>query len=241
MRRDEADADGMSAILSEVWGREDDGRKATRGLAVGFGYRKRFVMSLFKKFESKPDLGPATALKSSVRRVIRQKLTDQYPELAKDEGALLEAAWPNKASVTTVKFAREHVQMLIADKQVLFFQHYDDCPRHASIGTSRPRSHQIRTVRCQRHVARSHERRRQAARSIKGRDTAQKGTVRGDQSAWKRRDPRCGRHANGHGRRAKDGQGHCDRKHPFSWSMLTISYLLVVCYDLWLTLAKGGI
>ncbi|CBQ67391.1 related to TMA20-Protein putative involved in cytoplasmic ribosome function [Sporisorium reilianum SRZ2] len=83
-------------------------------------------MSLFKKFEPKPDLGPATALKSSVRRVIRQKLTDQYPELAKDEGALLEAAWPNKASVTTVKFAREHVQMLIADKQVLFFQHYDD-------------------------------------------------------------------------------------------------------------------
>lgn len=83
-------------------------------------------MSLFKKFEPKPDLGPATALKSSVRRVIRQKLTDQYPALAKDEGALLEAAWPNKASVTTVKFAREHVQMFIAEKQVLFFQHYDD-------------------------------------------------------------------------------------------------------------------
>lgn len=83
-------------------------------------------MSLFKKFEPKPDLGPATALKSSVRRVIRQKLTDQYPALAKDEGALLEAAWPNKASVTTVKFPREHVQMLISDKQVLFFQHYDD-------------------------------------------------------------------------------------------------------------------
>uniref|UniRef100_V5EGI4 Translation machinery-associated protein 20 n=1 Tax=Kalmanozyma brasiliensis (strain GHG001) TaxID=1365824 RepID=V5EGI4_KALBG len=83
-------------------------------------------MSLFKKFEPKPDLSPATALKSSVRRVIRQKLTEQYPALAQDEGALLEAAWPNKASVTTVKFAREHVQMLIADKQVLFFQHYDD-------------------------------------------------------------------------------------------------------------------
>lgn len=84
------------------------------------------AMSLFKKFEPKPDLGPATALKSSVRRVIRGKLTEQYPALAKDDGALLEAAWPNKASVTTVKFAREHVQMLIADKQVLFFQHYDD-------------------------------------------------------------------------------------------------------------------
>ncbi|GAK62658.1 translation machinery-associated protein 20 [Moesziomyces antarcticus] len=83
-------------------------------------------MSLFKKFEPKPDLGPATALKSSVRRVIRQKLCEQYPVLAEDEGALLEAAWPNKASVTTVKFAREHVQMLISDKQVLFFQHYDD-------------------------------------------------------------------------------------------------------------------
>ncbi|GAC93973.1 translation machinery-associated protein [Pseudozyma hubeiensis SY62] len=83
-------------------------------------------MSLFKKFEPKPDLGPATALKSSVRRVIRQKLTEQYPALAKDEGALLEAAWPNKASVTTMKFAREHVQMFIAEKQVLFFQHYDD-------------------------------------------------------------------------------------------------------------------
>ncbi|SAM73277.1 related to TMA20-Protein putative involved in cytoplasmic ribosome function [Ustilago bromivora] len=83
-------------------------------------------MSLFKKFEPKSDLGPATALKSSVRRVIRQKLTDQYPALAKDEGALLEAAWPNKASVITVKFAREHIQMLISEKQVLFFQHYDD-------------------------------------------------------------------------------------------------------------------
>ncbi|ETS63275.1 hypothetical protein PaG_01551 [Moesziomyces aphidis] len=83
-------------------------------------------MSLFKKFEPKPDLGPATALKSSVRRVIRQKLCEQYPVLAEEEGALLEAAWPNKASVTTVKFAREHVQMLISDKQVLFFQHYDD-------------------------------------------------------------------------------------------------------------------
>ncbi len=79
-----------------------------------------------QEVRAETDLGPATALKSSVRRVIRQKLTDQYPALAADEGALLEAAWPNKASVTTMKFAREHVQMFIADKQVLFFQHYDD-------------------------------------------------------------------------------------------------------------------
>lgn len=87
---------------------------------------KSAAMSLFKKFEPKPDLGPATALKSSVRRVIREKLVKQYPALAQDEGALLEAAWPNKASVTTVKFPREHVQMLVSDKQVLLFQHYDD-------------------------------------------------------------------------------------------------------------------
>lgn len=84
-------------------------------------------MSLFRSFQpSKGDVASSTAVKSSVQRNIRTKLLAQYPDtLGKDEGLLLEQIWPKKEPLTLVKFSREHVSILVLNKQPLFFQHFD--------------------------------------------------------------------------------------------------------------------
>lgn len=83
-------------------------------------------MSLFKKMDPKADVGTPTSLKSSVQRGIRTKLLEQYGEtLGANDGAMLEQIWPKKEPMTTVKFKREHVQILLVKGVPLFFQHYD--------------------------------------------------------------------------------------------------------------------
>lgn len=84
-------------------------------------------MSLFRSFQpSKGDVASSTAVKSSVQRNIRTKLLAQYPDtLGQDDGLLLESIWPKKEPLTLVKFSREHVSILVLNKQPLFFQHFD--------------------------------------------------------------------------------------------------------------------
>ncbi|WFD25543.1 translation machinery-associated protein 20 [Malassezia nana] len=83
-------------------------------------------MSLFKKLDPKADLGTPSSLKSSVQRGIRAKLLEQYATtLGADDGALLEKIWPKKEPITSAKFKREHVQILLLKNMPIFFQQYD--------------------------------------------------------------------------------------------------------------------
>ncbi|KDN40087.1 hypothetical protein K437DRAFT_192045 [Tilletiaria anomala UBC 951] len=84
-------------------------------------------MSLFKTFSpAKGDIASSTAVKSSVQRGMRSKLLEQYPDtLGKDEGVLLEQIWPKKEGIILVKFSREHVSILVHNKEPIFFQHFD--------------------------------------------------------------------------------------------------------------------
>ena len=83
-------------------------------------------MSFFKKLDPKTDLGTPSSLKSSVQRSIRTKLMEQYADtLGANDGALLEKIWPKKESVTSAKFKREHIQIILLKNLPIFFQHYD--------------------------------------------------------------------------------------------------------------------
>ena len=83
-------------------------------------------MSFFKKLDPKTDLGTPSSLKSSVQRSIRTKLMEQYADtLVANDGALLEKIWPKKESVTSAKFKREHIQIILLKNLPIFFQHYD--------------------------------------------------------------------------------------------------------------------
>ncbi|WFD33989.1 translation machinery-associated protein 20 [Malassezia cuniculi] len=83
-------------------------------------------MSLFRKIDAKADLGAPASLKSSIQRAIRTKLVEQFPEsLGANDGALLDQIWPKKEPVTTVKFKREHVQLIVVRGMPIFFQQYD--------------------------------------------------------------------------------------------------------------------
>lgn len=82
-------------------------------------------MSLFKKMDAQ-DLGTPSSLKSSVQRGIRTSLLETYADtLGADDGALLEKIWPKKEKISSVKFKREHVQLLLLNSMPIFFQHYD--------------------------------------------------------------------------------------------------------------------
>ncbi|PLW09493.1 hypothetical protein PCANC_22318 [Puccinia coronata f. sp. avenae] len=108
---------------------------------------------MFKKFNPKEDVASNTIIKSSTQRMIRLKLTQQFPALSQPiydpdcppeeepppaepstatddadqkptQTTLLESLWPKKESLNLLK-CREHVSILTCKKVPLFFQHFD--------------------------------------------------------------------------------------------------------------------
>ncbi|BFZ61838.1 translation machinery-associated protein 20 [Saitoella coloradoensis] len=77
---------------------------------------------MFRKFDPSTDIAGRTQVKSSVVRNIRTKLVQDYPGLE----PVLDEILPKKGALTLIK-CREHISILTnQDKEILFFQHYDD-------------------------------------------------------------------------------------------------------------------
>ncbi|KXS17668.1 hypothetical protein M427DRAFT_30157 [Gonapodya prolifera JEL478] len=75
---------------------------------------------MLKRFEVKDHIASQSQVKGSVQRAIRQKIADTYPALSPFIDELL----PKKAPMILVK-CHEHVNLVVVDSEVLFFNHYD--------------------------------------------------------------------------------------------------------------------
>ncbi|KAL6785427.1 hypothetical protein ACKKBG_A00200 [Auxenochlorella protothecoides x Auxenochlorella symbiontica] len=81
------------------------------------------MSQLFKTFGKEGHKASGhSQLKSSVQRSIRGKIAEQYPWL--ETTGVLEVILPKKQELTLIKLP-EHVQLLVADRVVLFFSTRD--------------------------------------------------------------------------------------------------------------------
>ncbi|KAI9336217.1 malignant T cell-amplified sequence 1-like protein [Zopfochytrium polystomum] len=75
---------------------------------------------MFKKFSSKESISGQTQLKSSVQRVVRSKILEQYPALE----PFLEELMPKKAPIFLIK-CQDALNLISVNNVVLFFNHFE--------------------------------------------------------------------------------------------------------------------
>mmetsp|Transcript_15134 Transcript_15134/g.25921 ORF Transcript_15134/g.25921 Transcript_15134/m.25921 type:complete len:184 (-) Transcript_15134:248-799(-) len=75
---------------------------------------------MFKKFNAKENVSSTSLVKSSEQRKIRAALLSQMPNLEN----YIEDIWPKKEQISLAK-CDNHVNMVVLNKEILFFQNRD--------------------------------------------------------------------------------------------------------------------
>ncbi|XP_004347907.1 malignant T cell amplified sequence 1 isoform 2 [Capsaspora owczarzaki ATCC 30864] len=76
---------------------------------------------MFKRFNYKEEVANAQQVKSSVHRAIRQKAVEQFPGLE----PYLDEVMPKKDPIHLLKLRDSHLQLIVVNKEVLFFHDRD--------------------------------------------------------------------------------------------------------------------